>query len=141
MKSPTILRDWVFWVLLLGVIIFSVVRTQQSNDRVADVQTSMLRSQDCTQQFFGSTINALNERTTYTVQQANANQDLQQAQLKFITVLAAPDHTTAQGTAAFSDYFDALRHYNTLVQLGAGKADRFPYPRVEDYRACLRGGK
>jgi hypothetical protein len=133
-------RNRIAWLLIIALIFFSVLATAITNSRLADAQSGLIRSQDCTQQFLGATVNALNERTTYTTAQANANSDLQHAQLKFIATLANKKHTQSDAESAFTDYFHALKHYNTLVALSAGKADRFPYPTTDDYRACLHGG-
>lgn len=135
-------RDRIAWVILIGIVFFSVIRTQAINDDLKDAVASQMISQTCTEEFLGSTVEALNERTKHTTDQAEANIDLQRAQLKFIRVLVAPGPTPdAQGDQALNEYFNALTEYNRLTSLSAGKADDFPYPTREDYRTCLKGGE
>jgi hypothetical protein len=128
------------WVLLIGIIAFSVIRTQQTNDHLTDAQASILSSQTCTEQFLGSTVKALNERTQFSTAQANANVDLQQAQLRFITVIVNPGHPDSVGDQALREYFNSLRNFIRITSLNAGKASQFPYPTSDDYRACLANG-
>lgn len=109
----------------------------QIGNLLDDVSTS----QSCTEEFLGSTVEALNERTQYSTAQADANIELQKAQLKFIRVLVKPGPTPDDlGEQALNDYFDALTEYNRLTALQAGRAESNPYPTREDYRMCLNGG-
>lgn len=95
-------------------------------------------SQLCTEQFLGTTVESLNQRTKYATAQADANIDLQKAQLRFIRVLVATGkESDSLVESALAEYFTALQTYTSLVSLQNNKAKTNPYPTREDYRACL----
>lgn len=127
------LVGWISVVLLVAVSVFSTART---NSVLAETQRSDARSQACTEQFLGATVRALNERTQFTSAQSAANIELQEAQLRFLTVIARPGD--AGGEEALSEYLDALRKYSGLVAASRGKVEDFPYPESDDYNRCLR---
>lgn len=102
--------------------------------QISNILDSQARSQSCTEQFLGTTVEALNQRTAYTQQQADANIELQKAQLKFLTAISKPGD---QGDGALEDYFDALQEFIRVTALQSSRAESNPYPTREDYRLCL----
>ena len=122
----------------LLIVTLSVVGFWQIGEILDDVSTS----QNCTEQFLGSTVDALNERTQYTIAQADANVELQRSQLKFIKALVAPGPTPSrEGEQALNDYFNALQEYTRLTGLQTGRVESNPYPTPEEYRMCLSEGQ
>lgn len=128
------------WVLLLSIVAWSVFQTAKTNSQLADAQEAMQRSSNCTQQFLGATVLALNERTTYSTQQAEANVALQEAQVEFLSLLSTDrGNDPATFNEALGKYLEAQRTYSEVVALNAGQVRQYPYPTVEEYRTCLSG--
>jgi hypothetical protein len=128
-------RKRIFYAQLIAyVLIISVA--SYGFWQIGNILDDQARSQTCTEEFLGTTVAALNERTTYSTQQANANIELQKAQLKFLSVISKPGDS---GDAALNEYVDALQNFFHVTALTAGKAESNPYPTREDYRMCLAG--
>lgn len=127
-------------IVAVGLYGFWAIEQDQRGDE---------HDQACTEAFLGATVNAADERTTYANEQANANIRLQAAQLVFLTAITKPAAGTDDrgedpddsGDVAFREYLKALREYNRLTTLTAGKTSKFPYPTAENYRTCLKGGE
>lgn len=139
-KRRRVIEDFVAWALLIGIILFSVLRTTQTNIKLEQTQKDIVLQSDCTQQFLGETVLALSENSKYQTQQAEANAKLQKVQLSFIQTIVSPDPVKqAEFDERLQEYFLALQEYNRIVKVRAKKAEEFPYPTVDQYRACLSG--
>lgn len=132
-------KDAIVWVAIIGIIGWSVIQTSGNNRDIARVQDGMAQNAQCTETYLTNTVKALNERTTYSISQANANAHLQQAQLTFIQVLLDPAAGDNDGRIALNNYFDALKRYNRLTALSVTKQVQYKYPSATEYRNCLAG--
>jgi hypothetical protein len=103
-----------------------------------ETQMRIVRITTCNSQFLGKLIVALNERTTYSTAQANANVTLQEGQLKVLLFgLTIPPPTAEQGKAAVDEYLQKLHDYIDLATKTAGKTLNNPYPTLEEFTSCV----
>lgn len=120
-------------VALAIVVLLTAFAAFQSQAAVNKVDNA----QDCTTSVVFGALISLNERTTFTVDQANANIKLQKAQADFLTVSADEESTEQERRTAFQGYFDALIAYNELAAKTAAKVQSYPFPDPQDYKDCL----
>lgn len=147
--------------LVLALTVWATVSTQLTNNRVQDTQDKLIDTQNslqdtqdnlqdaqrsirlvssCTAIFLSETIVALNERTTYTRDLADANVHLQRSQLKFFSFfLVKPPPTRAQSKAAFEDYLNALTKFVSVSGKSTNKVATNPYPTNQELQDCLEG--
>lgn len=130
-------------VLITAFAAFSSqVASNNANEAVAEVkhQTSIRNAEtQCISTIVFATIQALNERTTYTIAQAEANVDLQRAQAELLSFFlnSAPDTPEEAGRAAVARYFAALQKFTDLAAQTANKAEQYEYPTEEEFLDCL----
>ena len=94
----------------------------------------------CTAEYFSDTLLAVDARTTYSSQQAQANIALQNAQAEFVsTALQEPALEAARVAAALRNYRDALMEFKSVQTKTMGKQSNNPYPVEEDFQSCLAG--
>lgn len=126
----------------LLVVIFSLFSTLQTNSRVADTQDQIVTNADtrgrenvCTATILFATVDALNQRTTYTTDQVTSNIELQNKQLKFLSSL---DSGKPLASDALDDYIKALSRYIKVTAQDRATAKENPYPTQQGYAVCLR---
>lgn len=128
-------------VMLLAVIILTVwaaFASQRASNTVEEQQDDISRITTCNQAFLGDLLIAVNERTTFTADQARANIDLQRSQSQFLAIiLADPPKTDAAQDQALRDYFANLNDFIEVNSNAARKAEENPYPTIEEFNACL----
>lgn len=128
-------------VALVAVILmtaYAAFSSQLTNNRVADVQARQADLATCNQSFLGRTIDALNERTTYSGQQASANLKLQKTQADFLSiVLIRPAVSVERIQDALEIYFDALTEFTTVVTKQQQTVADNPYPSEDELQQCL----
>lgn len=107
----------------------------------ADLKKAQERTEHvvfCTSLILSKAIDALNERTTYSGAQADANVELQQAQAEMLGILAhEPPYPEARRDAAIQAYFDALGKFFGLAKKSQEKVEQNDYPTIEEFKACL----
>ena len=133
--------------VLIAVLItvFAAFASQKASNDVEGAQDQLELTQEtikqvslCTQETLSNTVSALNERTTYTVAQAEANVDLQKAQSRFIAVLVTrPTPSDDTKAMALNGYFDSLTSFVALSSQTVNKIENNPYPTTEDLQNCL----
>lgn len=130
-------------VVLMVLVAWASIVSQITSNNVTKIQERDQREQQCTTRVLFDIVQALNERTTYSTEQAQLNLELQQAQATFVRVLVGPPPATeVQQGDALRKYFDALRNFNEVVSKSTGKANAYPYPTQEQYMTCLeRAGR
>lgn len=128
-------------IALLAVVVLTVwaaFSSQRASNDVQNTQDRITRITYCNQQFLSKTIKALNERTTYSRDQAAANVELQKAQAEFIRlILHKPPYTAERRERALQEYFQALTSFVMLNAQTEIKADTYPYPTNEELADCL----
>lgn len=119
-------------------------KSNDTSDTVSDQQTAlgslqaeMKKNLDCTTGILFNAINALNERTTFSSGQADANIALVQAQFDLITKGQNPNLTEEEQNALFQTYVDQVEQFLTVAEQVKGQQQQFPYPTVEDLTTCL----
>jgi hypothetical protein len=134
--------------LVVLLVAFGAIKTNQASNRsdeaVAELRQSKQRG-DAENQCVSATLftmaRALNERTTYSTEQANANIALQNAQLNFIQVLLSPSKTDSDARIALSRYYESLQKFRDLVGKSAAKASVYQYPTPDQFADCLRDAR
>lgn len=123
--------DRAFYVLVLVIVVFGAFSAQKASNDVRE-------STGCSQDFLSGTIKALNERTTYSSEQARANVELQKAQSEFLAILLEnPPPTDERVRENLEKYFDNLSDYVEINSKTREKVENNPYPTVEEYNKCL----
>jgi Sec-independent protein translocase protein TatA len=114
----------------------SQLKTTQS--QLAQAQAAQKKTTECTQEFLSKTIEALNERTTYTQAQASANVDLQKAFDKLITAsLRKPPPDAKEARQIVETYAAALKHFIEISAKSASKAAGHPFPTNDEFNSCI----
>lgn len=112
------------------------ISANQKADDLQEVRIQKITS--CTLEFTSKTIEALNERTTYTGRSSEANAQVLQAQQDFLEIiLRIPPPSDADALAALRTYTDAVAKYNILEDKAKDKRNEFAYPTNEELAACL----
>lgn len=135
-------------IALLLVVLFSAVASFQSqvvSNKIERNSTEDRKTQDrivriltCNSSFLGKTIVALNERTTYSTDQADANVKLQKEQLRLLTfALTVPPPSAQDGKKAVDRYFKTLNNYVDLASKTANKQLKNAYPTSEEFTSCV----
>lgn len=103
-----------------------------------DTQNQLAAVTACNTVYQQKTIKALNERTTYTAEQARKNVQLQQAQRQFLEIaLIIPPVTKAELRDALEAYFTSLRDFVDVSQKAKQKTDKYAYPTNEELSTCI----
>lgn len=134
-QTDLLLRVGLFLVVVLTA--WSAFSTQKANNRIQDTQNAVARITVCNQQYLEKTIAALNERTTYTAAQSQANVVLQSSQAQFLNQLLDRSKSSSQHLTALHDYVDALTFFVTISSKSANKVAENPYPTPEELQTCL----
>lgn len=125
-------------LLVVALVAYAAFASHKANNDVEDHQQDVARITECNQEYLANTIEAFNERTTYTQDQAHANVDLQRAQAELLKVLREePPPSELRSDEAFDKYFEVLSDYlevNTKTRL---KQNEYPYPTSEELDSCL----
>lgn len=135
----------VLYILALTIVVWGAFASQKASNEVEATQEKLAATQQriekitaCTQDNLGQTISALNERTTYTGEQATSNVDLQRAQYAFLAILLEdPPPSDARINASLREYLDALGSFVQVNTKAAVKVKNNPYPTTADYESCL----
>lgn len=132
-----VLADAMLLVVLVLTVYAAFVSQAASND-VRATQESQDQVTECNKVFLTRTIDALNERTTYTQAQAQANVELQRAQTRLLAVLLEePPPSDARSEVAFNEYFETLTNFVTVNSKYADKVETNPYPTTDEVEDCL----
>jgi len=128
-------------IVLFGVVIMTVwaaFATAKTNAELEKQGQRIEAITACNQQYLYKTIEALNERTTYTQTTADANVELQQGLADFIDILLfQPPKTPEERYAALQKFDRKLAAYVESSLKQKGKTSAYPYPTEEELSACL----
>jgi hypothetical protein len=137
-RNPIVLD--VTLLLVVALTVWAAFASQKASNEVQQSQKTISRITFCNEQYLSKTIEALNERTTYSQEQANSNVALQRAQARFLTVvLTDPPVSKVQSKAALGQYFDALTKFVTVNGKADQKIENYPYPTNTELEDCLTG--
>lgn len=140
MRNP-LLAD-IALLLVVIVTVWAAFSSQRASNELRYTQDRITRVTVCNQQFLQQTIRALNDRTSYTNAQVEANIELQREQARFLSVyFVDPPTTEEQRTAGLARYFQALTTYLSKSQNAAQHLKQKPYPKAKQLDRCLGSAK
>jgi hypothetical protein len=120
---------------------YAAFTSQAASNRVVHLAEQRGQEEACISSVLFTTVQALNQRTHFTVAQGRANAALQQSQADFIHVILDPAHTEAQARDSLAHYGDSLDTFLRLVRKSTDKAAAFPYPAPGDFSQCLANAR
>lgn len=153
-------------LLLVAVAAWAAFTTQSVNNNFKDTQDGLVETQAelklaqadlktaqadlkaaqnriehvvyCTSYILTKAITALNERTTYSGAQADANVELQKAQAEMLGILAhEPPYSEGRRDEAINAYFEAQERFFELAKKAGVKVDENQYPTKDEFETCL----
>lgn len=108
--------------------------SQKSQDRIETVTY-------CNLAVTAEALNALNERSTFTKRQVDANISLQTDFAKFFNLLLhQPPYSEKRRFAASHDFQGSLNNFVRLSKKTKTKVVNNPFPTAEDLRKCIAEG-
>lgn len=121
-------------LLVVGITIWAAVVSQRASDDVREVQVRMGQILDCNQTVFAKALGVLNDRTTYSTSQLDANLELQIAQANMIESIL-DDRSLSERESEL--YLEKLLVFNAATQKSKSTRDTKPYPKAEDIERCV----
>lgn len=129
-------------ILLVGIAVYAAVASQEANN---NMQASVDRNEIvtyCNLAVTSDALVALNERSTYTVSQTQANVDLQSDFADLINLLLhKPPYNEDIRIEAFQKYQTSLNNFVRLANNTVDKAEDNPFPEVDDLVDCINNGE
>lgn len=104
-------------------------RSDETSDRVEDLA-------QCNRSILERTVKALNERTAFSDESAEARHDLNQTQSDLVDALLDPAATDAEKVALARRYQTAVDHQLRLDRRNNAKREQYPYPSAAEIREC-----
>jgi hypothetical protein len=127
--------------ILLGVIViitvFAAFQSQRVSNQIQNDQEVRLREASCTEDTLFKTVEALNNRTQFTTQQARSNVSLQRDQFRMLVIFLDDTFSQEDRDKAFRNYVEKLRVFIDVTSKQADSSEAFPYPTRLDYADCL----
>jgi hypothetical protein len=135
-RTPWIMNVALFIVVIMTL--WAAVSSQHSSNTVKTTQAQIKQVTACNQVYLTKTIDALNERTTYTQAQADANVNLQKAQALFLNeLLHRPPYSQRRQSRAAKNYLTTLTKFVTVSGQSSRKQTANPYPTKRALKRCL----
>lgn len=129
----------IMMLIALLLVLGSVVSSINASNDASESLDKQEQSTACTQQFLTKTIVALNDRTTYTANQAQSNVDLQKAQAEFLAlILRRPPYSEAKRTKAAQNYLSTLQEFVEVSNKNVSTIKANPYPTPQEFQDCLQ---
>ncbi len=123
------------WAALQSTSAVRAVQAQQEADQ--QQQNIKNAEQRCTTNVLFDTIDALNQRTEFSGAQAQANIELQKAQLPLVRAIGDPTITDEEGARIVHNYLKALEKFLDLSSKQVSSVRQNPYPTIKGYQQCL----
>lgn len=154
MRYPVVSDVAVLLTVLLTC--FAAFVTQRNSNEVEESQRELASAQQqleatqvqltlvtrCTQTYLGSTIEALNERTTYSGDQIRANVEVLKSQAKALQVIVGPPPPTpAAADAATREYIERLIKFFDVNEAQLNRVINTSYPTIQEFSNCLTRDK
>lgn len=131
--------------LLFSVVILTVLAaffSQKASNRSNDALAEQKKITSCTQELLADALNALNQRSTYTVGQTQANVDLQKDTKKFLALLLhVPPYGPDRQYASAQEYFESVTSFIDLANKSIESLETNDYPEAEDLTRCVSEAK
>lgn len=126
-------------IVVLAIVVLGAFSAQRASNQTDANQQEIAKVTACNQEFLAGTIEALNQRTTYTQQQAQLNVELQRSQAEFLGILLEdPPPTDDRVKASLRTYYMSLSQFVDINIKSQLKAAHNPYPTTVDFERCLK---
>lgn len=135
MRIPAVANAFMIAVLVISV--YASFSTQKTNNELKSTQARISRITFCNQAYLAKTIRALNERTTYSGDQATANVELQKAQAGYLQIRLQIPPDAQKTEAALKAYFDRLTKFVMTSEKVSNKQSQYPYPTNTEFSDCV----
>jgi cell division protein FtsB len=123
----------VLYLLVLVIVVWSAFQAQIAANNSE-------RLVNCNRTVLNDTLTSLNGRATYTVDQLEANLELQKAQGTFLAVVSQdPPAPEPVGRRALEDYIAALTDFTTASAKQSANIKNNPLPSNDALKNCLNG--
>lgn len=135
--------SWMGLSLLIVVLLTATAAfmSQKASNDVQSTQGQLSRVTRCNQQFLSKTIVALNQRTSFTIKQANSNVKLQKAQAEYLNkILQQPTPPRRELIVSLNTYFSSLKEFVDVSEQSRRQLSQNPYPTKKELSDCLRTG-
>jgi hypothetical protein len=128
-------------LLVVGLTAYAAIVSQiASNDSQASQERVEIVS-TCNLAVTTQALNSLNERSTFTKAQSNANIALQTDFAKFLNLLLhVPPFPEQEQLQASKDFQGSLNNFVTLSGKTKEKVANNPFPTADDLRSCIANG-
>lgn len=132
-------------LLVVGLTAWAAFVSQKASNDVQDAQAQLQQTQVflahqtvCNKTVLRSALVALNERTTYSEAQVNANVALQTSFSDLLgTLLHKPPFSVKRQNAATSHYFQDLTNFVSIADKTKKKQRENPFPKSVELDECL----
>jgi hypothetical protein len=129
------------YLLVLAIVVWGAFSAQKASNEVESAQDRIAQVTACNQEYLADIIETVNERTTYTAEQARLNIELQQSQSQFLGILLEdPPPSDQRRSEALRSYFGALGDFIEINARARDKAAANPYPTRQEYQSCVNEG-
>lgn len=135
--SMTYLKNFALMIVVLATV-YAAFASQSASNSVKDTQKKLQLVVSCNQEYLAKTINALNQRTQYSLEQTDKNIALQRAQADYLNVvLEIPDAGEIRTDKALRLYFEKLTGFATVSGKQTDKILTNPYPTNTELLDCI----
>jgi len=125
------------WAAFQAQVALNHYKVQQAQIKMTQDETAAQTV--CTRTILSQTISALNIRTQYTQNQAQANVELQRAQAQLLRILLhKPPYSEEAREDASTDYAWSLGDFLTSASTTSDSFDENPYPKDDALAICIR---
>lgn len=112
---------------------FAAYQTDNTNDRLDRVVTCLLNANE-------QQVTALNQRTSFSDESAQAEEDLLAAYQSVFDAVTSPEQEPVQQLQALRQAQRATAARLRLIEKNADLRAQYPYPEARDVRECAKGG-
>lgn len=142
----TVLAMRVSLALVVILTAFAAFQSQQASNsteaqqkQLKIAQAQLAQVTQCNKTVLRQALVALNERTTYSEAQVNANVDLQTSFAELLTTLLhQPPYPDKKRTHATDQYYQDLTNFVSVADKTKAKQRENPFPTDEQLNACLQ---
>lgn len=124
--------------IVIAVTVGAAFLSQRASNDAQNAQDKLADVTSCNTVLLSKLTDVLNERTTYTGAQANANIELQQAQSTFFDLLLhRPPFSEHRRYLAAQHYQESQHKFLDLTKKSANKVEDNPIPSKQELERCL----
>lgn len=129
-------------LLIVGLTAFAALVSQQASNKAEAVVAKNEIISDCNNKILSEALDALNERSTYTVSQTQANVNLQTDFARFMNILLhQPPYDEETRLDAATKYQRSLNNFVEVAHKSTEILLEHQYPTENDLVNCIQNGK